>query len=66
MGLGLGMVGAGQFAGQFAKLFQAQPGVTSVYVTGVIGQRAADRGRGARLRTSAGRATICSRPRRGA
>ena len=29
----LGIVGAGQFAGQFAKLFQAHPGVGDVYVT---------------------------------
>ncbi len=36
----LGIVGAGQFAGQFAKLFMAHPGVRDVYVTDVIPDRA--------------------------
>ena len=36
----LGIVGAGQFAGQFAKLFLAHPGVRDVYVTDVIVDRA--------------------------
>ncbi|MCQ9165701.1 Gfo/Idh/MocA family oxidoreductase [Arthrobacter sp. STN4] len=36
----LGIVGAGQFAGQFAKLFQAHPCVTDVYVTDVLPERA--------------------------
>ncbi|MCH6469049.1 Gfo/Idh/MocA family protein [Sinomonas terrae] len=37
----LGLVGAGQFAGQFAKLFAAHPLITSVYVTDVLPERAA-------------------------
>lgn len=37
----LGIVGAGQFAGQFAKLFKAHPGVSSVYVTDLLPERAA-------------------------
>lgn len=36
----LGIVGAGQFAGQFAKLFLAHPGVSDVYVTDVMSDRA--------------------------
>ena len=36
----LGIVGAGQFAGQFAKLFLAHPGVSDVYVTDVLPDRA--------------------------
>ncbi len=36
----LGIVGAGQFAGQFAKLFMAHPGVSGVYVTDVVTDRA--------------------------
>ncbi len=36
----LGLVGAGQFAGQFAKLFRAHPLVASVRVTDVIPERA--------------------------
>lgn len=36
----LGMVGAGQFAGQFASLFRAHPGVTRVYVTDLVPGRA--------------------------
>ena len=31
----LGVVGAGQFSGQFSKLFQAHPFVSGVYVTDV-------------------------------
>lgn len=37
----LGIVGAGQFSGQFSKLFHAHPYVTSVYVTDVVPDRAA-------------------------
>ncbi len=40
MSFSLGIVGAGQFAGQFASLFQLHPGVSSVYVTDVIPERA--------------------------
>ena len=36
----LGIVGAGQFAGQFAKLFMAHPGVRDVYVTDLMPDRA--------------------------
>ncbi len=36
----LGIVGAGQFAGQFAKLFLAHPGVSDVHVTDVLPGRA--------------------------
>ena len=36
----LGIVGAGQFSGQFATLFQAHPGVRDVYVTDLIPDRA--------------------------
>lgn len=36
----LGIVGAGQFSGQFSKLFHAHPLVTSVYVTDVLPERA--------------------------
>ena len=36
----LGIVGAGQFAGQFAKLFMAHPGVRDVHVTDVLPDRA--------------------------
>lgn len=35
----LGIVGAGQFAGQFAKLFQAHPGVGDVTVTDLLPER---------------------------
>ncbi|WP_156761083.1 Gfo/Idh/MocA family protein [Microbacterium karelineae] len=38
----LGIVGAGQFSGQFAKLFRAHPLVTSVRVTDVLPERARD------------------------
>ena len=37
----VGIVGAGQFSGQFSKLFHAHPLVTSVYVTDVVPERAA-------------------------
>ncbi|MDT0157903.1 Gfo/Idh/MocA family oxidoreductase [Microbacterium sp. ARD32] len=40
MAFNLGMVGAGQFAGQFATLFHHHPGVSAVHVTDVIGARA--------------------------
>ncbi|BDZ40102.1 Gfo/Idh/MocA family protein [Microbacterium suwonense] len=36
----LGIVGAGQFAGQFATLFHHHPGVSAVHVTDLIGSRA--------------------------
>lgn len=36
----LGIVGAGQFSGQFSKLFNAHPGVSAVYVTDVLEERA--------------------------
>ncbi|GAB4098227.1 Gfo/Idh/MocA family oxidoreductase [Sinomonas halotolerans] len=36
----LGIVGAGQFAGQFAKLFAAHPEISSVHVTDVLPERA--------------------------
>ncbi|MGT2461826.1 Gfo/Idh/MocA family protein [Sinomonas atrocyanea] len=39
-GFSLGIVGAGQFAGQFSKLFAAHPGVSAVYVTDVLAERA--------------------------
>ncbi|KQZ11910.1 Gfo/Idh/MocA family oxidoreductase [Microbacterium sp. MEC084] len=37
----LGIVGAGQFSGQFAKLFRAHPLVSEVWVTDVLPERAA-------------------------
>ncbi|GAA3854018.1 Gfo/Idh/MocA family protein [Streptomyces sedi] len=36
----IGIVGAGQFAGSFSKLFHLHPGVGSVYVTDLIPERA--------------------------
>ncbi|MDF1490167.1 Gfo/Idh/MocA family protein [Tessaracoccus caeni] len=36
----LGIVGAGQFSGQFAKLFKAHPGVSSVHITDLLPERA--------------------------
>lgn len=36
----IGIVGAGQFAEHFAKLFAAHPGVQSVYVTDIVPERA--------------------------
>jgi predicted dehydrogenase len=38
----LGIVGAGQFSGQFAKLFKAHPLVSTVQVTDLLPERAAD------------------------
>jgi predicted dehydrogenase len=38
----LGLVGAGQFAGQFAKLFHLHPDVGDIYVTDLLPDRAAD------------------------
>ncbi|MFC7995106.1 Gfo/Idh/MocA family protein [Streptomyces rochei] len=40
MTFSLGIVGAGQFSGQFAKLFHAHPGVSDVYVTDLLPERA--------------------------
>lgn len=40
MAFTLGLVGAGQFAGQFATLFHHHPGVSAVHVTDVIPSRA--------------------------
>lgn len=40
MSFSLGIVGAGQFAGQFAKLFQLHPGVGPVRVTDLLPARA--------------------------
>ena len=40
MTFSLGIVGAGQFSGQFAKLFHAHPGVRDVYVTDPLPERA--------------------------
>lgn len=40
MTFSLGIVGAGQFAGQFATLFQAHPGVGDVHVTDLLPERA--------------------------
>ncbi|MFF8726791.1 Gfo/Idh/MocA family protein [Streptomyces sp. NPDC015171] len=40
MTFSLGIVGAGQFAGQFAALFQAHPGVRAVHVTDLLPERA--------------------------
>ena len=36
----IGIVGAGQFAGVFAKLFAAHPGISDIYFTDLIGERA--------------------------
>lgn len=38
----LGVVGAGQFAGQFAELFMHHPSVSRVFVTDLIAERATD------------------------
>ena len=38
--MSLGLVGAGQFAGQFAKLFRLHPEVGDIYVTDLIPERA--------------------------
>lgn len=42
MSFSLGIVGAGQFAGTFAKLFKLHPGVASVVVTDVLAERATE------------------------
>ncbi len=55
MGFNLGVVGAGQFAGSFAKLFQLHPGVAEVSVTDLLPERAtelADRLGGVRMHDS--------------
>lgn len=36
----IGIVGAGQFAGTFAKLFAAHPGISDIYFTDLISERA--------------------------
>ncbi|MBT1001345.1 Gfo/Idh/MocA family oxidoreductase [Paenarthrobacter sp. DKR-5] len=41
MTISLGLVGAGQFAGQFAKLFKLHPGIDRVLVTDVLAERSA-------------------------
>ena len=38
--MSLGLVGAGQFAGQFAKLFRLHPDVGDIYVTDLVAERA--------------------------
>lgn len=40
MPFSLGIVGAGQFAGQFAKLFQLHPGVGDIFATDLLPERA--------------------------
>jgi predicted dehydrogenase len=40
MTFSIGVVGAGQFAGQFATLFQHHPGVSAVYATDLLADRA--------------------------
>ena len=42
MAFTMGLVGAGQFAGQFATLFHHHPGISAVHVTDVVPSRAAD------------------------
>jgi predicted dehydrogenase len=42
MSISLALIGAGQFAGQFAKLFKLHPGVGEVFVTDVLPDRAND------------------------
>lgn len=42
MSVTIGIVGAGQFAGQFAKLFKLHPDVSAVTVTDVLPERAAE------------------------
>ncbi len=49
MAFTLGIVGAGQFSGQFATLFHHHPGVSAVYVTDVIRSRADELVRDAHL-----------------
>src|SRR5690606_4279554 len=48
MAFTMGLVGAGQFAGQFATLFHHHPGISAVHVTDVVRSRATE------LVTSAG------------
>ncbi|MET4781755.1 Gfo/Idh/MocA family oxidoreductase [Glaciihabitans sp. UYNi722] len=40
MPISIGVVGAGQFAGQFSTLFKLHPGVSRVYVTDLLPERA--------------------------
>ncbi|MDQ1598300.1 MAG: hypothetical protein QOI70_1724 [Microbacteriaceae bacterium] len=40
MPISIGVLGAGQFAGQFSQLFRLHPQVSRVYVTDLIGERA--------------------------
>ena len=40
--ISLGLVGAGQFAGQFAKLFRLHPDVGDIVVTDLLPERAAE------------------------
>ncbi|WP_218713431.1 Gfo/Idh/MocA family protein [Arthrobacter sp. BF1] len=42
MSITLGIIGAGQFAGQFAKLFALHPSVTKITVTDVVPERAVE------------------------
>ena len=42
MSISIGLVGAGDFGGEFAKLFQLHPKVSSVVVTDVLGDRASE------------------------
>ena len=42
MTFSLGVVGAGQFAGQFATLFRHHPGISAVYATDLLSARAED------------------------
>ena len=42
MAFSIGVVGAGQFGGQFAHLFNLHPGVSSVYVVDELPERAAE------------------------
>lgn len=41
----IGIVGAGQFAGVFAKLFAAHPGISDIYFTDLIKERAEEQSR---------------------
>lgn len=40
MSFSMGIVGAGQFSGSFASLFKSHPGITNVYVTDLLPERA--------------------------
>jgi predicted dehydrogenase len=42
MTFSLGVVGVGQFGGQFAHLFNLHPGVSAVYVVDELPERAAE------------------------